>query len=118
MSLKFLPPTSVPLAPSVPDDVELLYYAAHEPIPASAEDAEVLVVWGNSDSQLGDCAHRLRSLRSVQALATGPDQVLAAGFASDNVITSGHSLHDQPVAEHTLALVLAAARRRYPSHRL
>ena len=37
--------------------------------------------------------------------------VFAAGFGRDVVITSGRGLHDRPVAEHTLALVLAAARR-------
>lgn len=69
------------------------------------------MVWANTESQLRDCARRLPSLRWVQSLAAGTDQVLAAGFAPDVVITSGRSLHDQPVAEHTLALVLAAARR-------
>jgi phosphoglycerate dehydrogenase-like enzyme len=109
--MKVLLPTSMPLAPQVPDDVELVYYAPHDPVPASAEDAEVLVVWGNTDAQLRDCARRLGSLRWVQTLAAGPDQVLAAGFPPHVVVTSGRSLHDQPVAEHTLALVLAAARR-------
>jgi phosphoglycerate dehydrogenase-like enzyme len=50
-------------------------------------------------------------LRWVQTLAAGPDAVLAAGFAPHVQITSGRGLHDGPVAEHTLALVLAAARR-------
>ena len=44
----------------------------------------------------------------MQTLAAGPDSVLAAGFAPDVVITSGRGLHDGPVAEHTLALLLAA----------
>ena len=47
----------------------------------------------------------------MQTLAAGPDAALAAGFADDVVITSGRGLHDGPVAEHTLALLLAAARR-------
>ena len=47
----------------------------------------------------------------MQTLAAGPDAALAAGFADDVVLTSGRGLHDGPVAEHTLALVLAAARR-------
>ena len=58
-----------------------------------------------------DAAHRLTRLRWVQTLAAGPDAVLAAGFADDIVITSGVGLHDLTVAEHTLALTLAAARR-------
>jgi phosphoglycerate dehydrogenase-like enzyme len=47
----------------------------------------------------------------VQSLAAGPDAVLAAGFAPEVVITGGTGLHDVTVAEHTLALTLAAARR-------
>ncbi len=109
--MKVLLPTSMPLAPAVPADVELVHYRPDEPVPLDAEDAEVLVVWGNPESQLRDCARRLGALRLVQSLAAGTEQVLAAGFAPEVVITSGRSLHDQPVAEHTLALVLAAARR-------
>jgi phosphoglycerate dehydrogenase-like enzyme len=37
--------------------------------------------------------------------------VLAAGFGAGVVITSGAGLHDLTVAEHTLGLVLAAARQ-------
>jgi len=109
--MKLLLPTSTPLAPAVPDGVEVVHYRPDEPLPAGVEDAEALVVWANPDAQLRDCARRLRSLRWVQSLAAGTEQVLAAGFAPGVVITSGRSLHDQPVAEHTLALVLAAARR-------
>jgi len=109
--MKILLPTSIPLAPDLPAGVEVVPYAVDEPVPAGARDADALVVWGNTDGQLCDSAARLHSLRWVQALAAGPDQVLTAGFGPDVVITSGRSLHDGPVAEHTLALVLAAARR-------
>ena len=68
-------------------------------------------MWGNPAAQLHDAAARLTRLRWVQTLAAGPDMVLAAGFADDVVITSGAGLHDRTVAEHTLALILAAARR-------
>jgi phosphoglycerate dehydrogenase-like enzyme len=108
--MKVLLPTSIPLTPELPEGVGAVPYAPTEPIPAGAEDAEVLVAWGNTDAQLADAARRLRSLRLVQSLAAGPDQVLRAGFPADVLVCSGRSLHDQPVAEHTLALVLAAAR--------
>ncbi|GAA1283984.1 phosphoglycerate dehydrogenase [Planotetraspora silvatica] len=111
MSLKILLPTTIPLAPRLPGDVTVVSYDPHEPIPEHAADADALVTWGNPDGMLRDAARRLGSLRWVQTLAAGPDQVLAAGFAPDVVITSGRSLHDGPVAEHALALVLAAARR-------
>lgn len=111
MAFTLLLPTSVPLAPAVPDDVTLVTYSPDRPLPDDVLDAHGLVVWGNDDSHLRDCAQRLRSVRWVQTLAAGPDQVLEAGFAPDVVVTSGRSLHDTTVAEHTLALCLAAARR-------
>ena len=111
MSLKILLPTTIPLDPRLPGDVTVVSYDPYEPIPEHAVDAEALVTWGNPDEMLRDAARRLGSLRWVQTLAAGPDQVLAAGFPPDVVITSGRSLHDGPVAEHALALVLAAARR-------
>lgn len=104
-------PTTINDAPTVPPDVRVVRYDVHEPVPQDAVDADALVVWGNPQDQLADAARRLTGLRWVQTLAAGPDAVLAAGFAPDVVITSGRGLHDGPVAEHTLALVLAAARR-------
>jgi phosphoglycerate dehydrogenase-like enzyme len=50
-------------------------------------------------------------LRLVQLLSAGSDNADRAGFAQDVVIASGRELHDRPVAEHALTLVLAAARR-------
>ncbi|NCT89405.1 phosphoglycerate dehydrogenase [Cellulomonas sp. APG4] len=109
--MKILLPTSIPLDPDLPDGVEAVRYDNREPVPDAHRDAEALVVWGNRGPELADAAARLTRLRWVQTLAAGPDQVLGAGFAPDVVVTSGRSLHDLPVTEHTLALVLAAARR-------
>ena len=93
------------------DDVHFVPYDPAEPIPAEHEDAAVLIVWGTPDAHLKDAAKRLSRLRWVQALSAGTDAVVAAGFGSEVLLTSGRSLHDRPVAEHALALVLAAARR-------
>ena len=111
MPFTVLVPTSVPLALDLPDGVVAVPYAVDALIPAAHTDADALIVWGNPAPLLADAARRLTRLRWVQTLAAGPDAVLDAGFAPDAVITSGRSLHDGPVAEHTLALVLAAARR-------
>ncbi|HEY5514790.1 MAG TPA: NAD(P)-dependent oxidoreductase, partial [Pengzhenrongella sp.] len=111
MPFKLLLPTTLPLTLDVPDDVATIPYAVDAPVPVEHTDADGIVVWGNPGQQLEDSARRLPHLRWVQALAAGPDAVLSAGFGPDVVITSGRSLHDGPVAEHTLALVLAAARR-------
>ena len=109
--MKLLVPDSIELDLALPVGVESVVYPIDEPVAAEHTDAGALVVWGNPDAQLRDAAERLRDLRWVQTLAAGPDAVLAAGFAADVLITAGGGLHDHTVAEHTLALVLAAARR-------
>jgi phosphoglycerate dehydrogenase-like enzyme len=109
--MKVLLPDSVELDVALPDGVTAVTYAIGVPVPDEHADAEVLVVWGNPAAQLADAAQRLTRLRWVQTLAAGPDAVLQAGFDPAVVVTAGLGLHDQTVAEHTLGLLLAAARR-------
>jgi phosphoglycerate dehydrogenase-like enzyme len=109
--MKLLLPDSIDLDLCLPEQVEAIRYPIDRPIPAAHTDAEALVVWGNPAAQLRDAAQRLTRLRWVQTLAAGPDAVLQAGFAPDVVLTAGTGLHDLTVAEHALALILAAARR-------
>jgi len=109
--MKLLLPDSVPLAPALPEGVEAVIYDASAPVPEGHLDAEALVVWGNSGDDLRAVAGRMPRLRWVQTLAAGSDSVLAAGFSEQVVITAGAGLHDRPVAEHALALVLALVRR-------
>ncbi|GIE35616.1 phosphoglycerate dehydrogenase [Actinoplanes italicus] len=109
--MKVLLPGTIELDPVLPAGVETAVYDARRPLPDEHLDAEVLVAWGNAQENLTDAAQRLTSVRWVQTLAAGPDAVLQAGFAPDVVVTAGLGLHDKTVAEHTLALVLAAARR-------
>jgi phosphoglycerate dehydrogenase-like enzyme len=109
--VKLLLPDSIDLDLDVPADVETVVYAVDRPIPDEHTDAEAVVVWGNPANQLRDAAQRLTQLRWVQTLAAGPDAVLEAGFARAVVVTAGRTLHDLTVTEHTLTLVLAAARR-------
>jgi phosphoglycerate dehydrogenase-like enzyme len=104
-------PTTIPLSPALPDGVRTQLYEVDRPLPDALTGAEALVVWGNPTAQLADAARRMGRLRWVQTLAAGPDAVLGAGFAPHVQVTSGRGLHDGPVAEHTLALVLALARR-------
>jgi hypothetical protein len=111
LRVKLLLPDSVDLDLSAPPDVQTLVYSIERPVPVDHTDAEVLVVWGNPPEQLRDAATRLTRLKWVQTLAAGPDEVLAAGFRPGVVITAGLTMHDTTVAEHVLALVLAAARR-------
>lgn len=110
-TMKLLVPDGIRVDQDALNGVEVVAYAVDAPIPAQHTDADALVVWGNPAAQLRDTATRLPNLRWVQTLAAGGDSVLAAGFAPDVVLTVGGGLHNQPVAEHALALVLAAARR-------
>lgn len=109
--IRVLVPTTIEPVTPVPPGAETLWYDPRHPIDAAFEDAEVLVVWGNGAAQLRDAATRLRRLRWVQTLASGPDAVESAGFAAEVQITSGRGLQRLPVAEHVLAMILAAARR-------
>lgn len=106
--MKILVPETIALALDPRD--ESVVYDVTAPIPAAARNSDALIVWRNTDENLRDAA-TLPGLRLVQTLAAGPDQVLNAGFAADVALCSGRSLHDGPVAEHALALTLAAIRR-------
>lgn len=109
--MKLLYPTSIELDLRPVLGAELHPYDPGRPVPAEHLDAQALVVWGNPPERMQDAATRLLSLRWVQALASGPDAVLGAGFASDVVITSGRGTQALPVSEHALAMLLAGARR-------
>lgn len=109
--MKLLLPTSVELDVTAPAGVELVSYVPSEPIPAEHEDAEAIVLWTNPAPLLADAARRMTALRWVQVLSAGTEAYVDAGFTDRAVMTSGRGLHDRPVAEHALALVLAAARR-------
>ena len=108
--MKVLYPANVDGAPEVADGDELIRFDPTRAIPAEHHDAEVLVTWGSTVELMRDAAARLDSVRWVQSLAAGPDDVLAAGFADHVRITSGRSLHDDTVAEHALALILGGLR--------
>ncbi|MFI6424578.1 NAD(P)-dependent oxidoreductase [Promicromonospora sp. NPDC050880] len=104
-----LPDGGASFAPGGPDSV--VAYAMNEPVPEEHTDADVLVTWSSPPKVVADAARRLTRVRWVQTLTAGPDVVLRAGFAPDVVVSSGQSLHDDTVAEHALALILATVRR-------
>lgn len=88
-------------------------YNVKELIPEELIDAEILVVWTNSAANLSDAAKRMKNLKWIQSCAAGPNDVFAAGFDSSITVCTGSGLHDHTVAEHTLGLLLNAARRFY-----
>lgn len=110
-AMKVLLPDSIELDPRLPEGVTAVSYHNHSPIPEEHCDAEVLVDWGYSHKKMADAAARLPHLRLVQSLSAGADGALAAPFGPSVAICSGVGLHDGPVTEHALALILALVRR-------
>lgn len=114
-NMKLLYPTSLAL------DIESLKgfapslhpYDVKQPIPDDLSDAEIMVTWCNSADNLNDAAQKMKSLKWIQSLAAGPNDVFNAGFDKSVAVTTGSGLHDHTVAEHTLALLLNAARKFY-----
>ncbi len=108
--MKVLLPDSLDLQLTTPN-INAVGYDERADIPQEHHDAKVFVTWANSRSNLASAAQHLGDLELVQTVTAGTDRVFAAGFAQSVRIASGRSLHDGPVAEHTLALTLAAVRR-------
>lgn len=109
--MKVLLPSSIPLSVQLPDGVTSVVYDVHRPIPPEHSDAEAVVIWQSPAQRLATMPAELPQLQWIQSLMAGTDAIEAAGFDAGVQLTSGRSLHDAPVAEHTLALILAAARR-------
>ncbi|KAI1075521.1 D-isomer specific 2-hydroxyacid dehydrogenase [Whalleya microplaca] len=111
--MKLLYPTSLKLdIDSLQGFAPTLHpYDVRAPIPDDLLDAEILVTWTNTAENLKDAAKRLKNLKWIQSLAAGPNDVLSAGFPPSVIVTTGSGLHDRTVAEHTLGLLLTAARR-------
>lgn len=109
--MKILVPTVIPIELEAPDGVTRVDYDVTLPIPDEHRDAEAVVVWLNPGERMKALPAELPNVRWVQGLMAGTDSVEAAFAGTDVVIAAGTGLHDQPVAEHTLALMLAAARR-------
>ena len=108
--MRILIPDTIALAlPEGADTFQI--YDASAPFDARHAAAEMLVTWANTNANMQSATQQLPQLRLVQTLSAGPDQAVAAGFAAHIQICSGRSLHDGPVTEHTLALILALQRR-------
>ncbi|MFI7583529.1 NAD(P)-dependent oxidoreductase [Kocuria sp. M1N1S27] len=109
--MKILIPDTTDIDPGDLTGHLVVDYDAEAPVPQEHADAEAVVVWGTPLDVLRETARRLSRVELVQALAAGPDSVLAAGFREEAVICSGVGLHTKPVSEHALALMLDLVRR-------
>lgn len=106
---KVLLPTTLDIELST-SEVEAVPYSPTLEIPTEHLDADAIVVWGMPDKYLLRLPRLLPDVKMVQLLSAGADVALQAGFSPEVQICNGRGLHDGPVAEHALALLLAAAR--------
>ncbi|HWG85132.1 MAG TPA: NAD(P)-dependent oxidoreductase [Deinococcales bacterium] len=79
-------------------------------VPSEHEDAEGLIAWGISRAALAESVPHLPRLRWVQTLSAGVDHLTGLDLPGSVTICNGKGLHDAPVAEHTVALLLAGVR--------
>ncbi|MFC6706844.1 NAD(P)-dependent oxidoreductase [Flexivirga alba] len=108
--MKILLPDTLSLDPVLPADWQAVTVDARKPIPHEQDDAEALVLWGSTPDHILSASRNLHRLRFVQTLSAGADVVVDAGFNSDVILAAGSGLHDQTVAEHTMALLLSLVR--------
>lgn len=114
MTFKLLMPQELTDPIHVPTDGEIIPYDPKNRIPAEHHDAQAIVLWDGNNAWMRQAAEDLQQLEWVQGLHAGPNMVLDAGFREEAIITSGVGLHDSTVSEHTLALLLTAARSMHP----
>ncbi len=83
---------------------------------AAIAAAEVLIAWDLASDLRGDEYALLTSLKLVQALTAGIDHFPVAELP-DRILFAGNAgAFAEPVAEHALAMALAAAKRLIPEH--
>lgn len=92
------------------DGVEVVRFDPKKPVPEEHRDASGLVVWEMGPHRTRKVAEQLPDLEFVQLLTAGVDLVPQMGLPDGVLVAGGRSLHDQPVAEHALALMLAGVR--------
>lgn len=107
--MKVLLPDNLGFVPCVAG-AEILLFDPFAPLPVTHRDAQAIVVFETPADVLAGYARDLGRIEWVQSLGAGVDAMFGAGFRPGTLITSGRGLHDLPVAEHVLALLLAAAR--------
>lgn len=107
--LTVLIPNTITFHGQMPPGTRAVTYDVHSPIPPQHRDAQVVVVWANPPQRLAALPTELPKVEFVQGLMAGTEMVLQA-FPAHIPVASGRGLHDHPVAEHTLALLLAAMR--------
>lgn len=110
---KVLVSENVPAMPTTTmvSSVTFKVFDPERPIPKEDLDAAGLVLWDLSTTQIRAAIDLLPSLSWIQFLSAGlPSDIAQWGLPAGAIVCSGSSLHDATVAEHAMALTLAAAR--------
>ena len=94
---------------SVPAELEVAYWDGTGAPPPDLDGVEFYVLPYDQGPEPAKLIPRLPSLRAVQALSAGYDNLLSL-LPQGVQLANGRGLHDLSVAEHTLALILAAQR--------
>lgn len=96
------------LAWTLPDlPLDVVRFGPGAPVPP---DADALVVWGLGANRLAPLLGELPRLRWVQTFSAGVNHVLVPELAPDVVLSNGRGIHDAPVVEHAVAMLLAGVR--------
>lgn len=106
------------LSPKVPTDTNperelpgpVFRLEDNDRVPEEYRGAEGLALWEVNGNELEALLEQLPNLKWLQFLSAGTDLADRVGVPSHVDVYSGVGLHDTTVAEHTLALILAAAR--------
>ncbi len=88
--------------------LRIVVTSAGETIDREMAEAEVFISWGMKPEQFG----RAKKLRWIHSPAAGVTQLLFPAVVESGVIvTNSTTVHSAPVAEQTIALLFAVARR-------
>lgn len=94
---------------TVPDGLTAARYDGTGPPPSTLDSIEFYVLPYDVGTEPLGLIGKMPALRAVQALSAGVDNLLPLVPAGVR-LANGRGLHDLSVAEHTLALILAAQR--------
>ncbi|KAA9165812.1 2-hydroxyacid dehydrogenase [Amycolatopsis acidicola] len=94
---------------AVPAGVTAVHYDGKTAPPRELDDIEFYVLPYDSGSAPRELIPHLPALKAVQTLNAGYDDILPL-LPEGVTLANGRGLHDLSVAEHTLALILAAQR--------
>ena len=103
------PPETVASLDPLPDGIEADVWARGEPLPASKDEVEFIVLPQGTPPATLDVITRLPGLKVIQLLSAGAEQVV--GHIPENVtLCNARGAHDAATAEWTVGVIVASLR--------